>query len=186
MERALRLQPGQQELTPTQKVEAKRFAEAYIQTQLSIESVDEAETEAFLRQAYRVAGLAPPQHIQWLDDPLQFVAVLTPQSVQDRVLGSVLGSVQVRLRASIGERACLTPPQSSEDSVLGSVQDSVEDSFRARLRASIGDRAWESVLDSVWDGVCPPWGKRREPRRRNHREPHRGGCLGQLQGRRKG
>jgi hypothetical protein len=73
---ALRLQPGQQELTPAQEAEARRFAEAYIQTQLSTEPVDEQEAEAFLSQAYEVVKLAPPRHIHWLDGPLQLVAVL--------------------------------------------------------------------------------------------------------------
>jgi hypothetical protein len=73
---ALRLYPGQQELTPAQQAEASRFAEAGIHTQLSTDSVDEVEAETLLRQAYAAVKLAPPRHIHWLDGPLELVAVL--------------------------------------------------------------------------------------------------------------
>jgi hypothetical protein len=73
---ALRLYPGQQELTPAQQAEASHFAEACIQTQLSTDPVDEVAAEAFLRQAYAAVKLAPPRHIHWLDGPLELVAVL--------------------------------------------------------------------------------------------------------------
>ena len=48
MDPALHLHPEQQALTPTQEAETRRFADAYIQTQLSTEPVDEEEAEAFL------------------------------------------------------------------------------------------------------------------------------------------
>src|ERR1051326_6616947 len=53
----LRLQPGQQALTPEQEEEVQRFVEARIAVQLSTEPIDESEAEALLRQAYMVAGL---------------------------------------------------------------------------------------------------------------------------------
>jgi hypothetical protein len=63
------LQPGQQALTPAQEAEALRFAEAYIRAQLSTEPVDEQEAEAWLRQAYAMAGLMSPARIRWVDGP---------------------------------------------------------------------------------------------------------------------
>jgi hypothetical protein len=127
MDPALRLQPGQQALTPTQEAEARRFAEESIQRHLSTEPVDEQEVEAFLRQAYQAAGLDPPQRIHWLDGPLQLVAVLAPSSmgasVLDRVGGSVGESVEASVGASVG------------DSVRASVAASVGDSVRASVQA---------------------------------------------------
>jgi hypothetical protein len=100
MERALLLHPDQQSLTPAQEDEAKRFAEAYFQRQLSTEPVDEPQAERLLKQAYQVAGLAPPQHIHWLDGPLQLVGRLVRQrdlwatGVQDLVWGRVQDRVE--------------------------------------------------------------------------------------------
>jgi hypothetical protein len=75
MEPHLRIQPGQQTLTPAQEVEARRFAEERIAAQLSTEPLDEPETERLLRQACAVAGLPPLQRVVWLDGPLQLVAI---------------------------------------------------------------------------------------------------------------
>ena len=63
----LRIQPGQEALTPEQEAEARRFAQERIEAQLSTEPVDEPEAEQFLRQAYVVAGFPPPGHIRWRD-----------------------------------------------------------------------------------------------------------------------
>ena len=46
MDLALRLQPGQQALTPAQEAEAQRFAAERIEAQLSTSSVDEQEAES--------------------------------------------------------------------------------------------------------------------------------------------
>ena len=77
---ALRLHPGQQELTLAQEDEVRRFAKAYIQAQLSTEPVDEREAEALLRQSYAVAGLPPPACIHWVNGPLEVLAVVAPES----------------------------------------------------------------------------------------------------------
>src|SRR5215472_10279025 len=82
MDERLKIQPGQQELTPEQEIEAERFATEWIETQLSTEPVNEAEVEAWLRQTYQVAGLAPPSQICWLDGPLPFVQQLLPPTVR--------------------------------------------------------------------------------------------------------
>jgi hypothetical protein len=82
MEPHLRLQPGQQVLTPEQEDEARRFAAERITAQLSTEPVNERDAEAFLRQAYDGAGRAAPQQIHWLDGPLQLVEE-APQYLRD-------------------------------------------------------------------------------------------------------
>lgn len=132
MDPALRLQPGQQRLTPAQEAERERFADERIQTQLSTEPVNEPEAEAFLRQAYQVAKLEPPKRIHWLDGPLQLVAAL--------VLPGVGTGVGERVQASVG--GCVVR------GVWASVGDSITDSLSA-----IGASVQDSVVDSVWDRV---------------------------------
>src|SRR5215472_6595319 len=106
MQQDLRLRPGQQTLAPAQEQEARRFAEERTRAQLSIEPVDEPKAERLLRQAYAVAKLPPPQHIHWLDGPLQLLAVLAPPSLQgspwDSLRASVEASVWESVRASVG------------------------------------------------------------------------------------
>jgi hypothetical protein len=169
MDPALRLQPGQRKLTPVQEAEARRFIEACIQRQLSTEPVDELQAEAFLRQAYVVAGLDPPQRIHWLDGPLQLVAVLVSSSllailrasVGDSMLDSVLASLRASVwgsvQASVGDSGWAGGWASLRNSMWDSVGASVLDSIRARVWASVGARVWNSVegsgRPSVWASV---------------------------------
>ena len=129
----LRIQPGQQALTPAQEAEARRCAEEYIRRQLSTEPVDEQEAEAFLRQAYQVAGLDSPERIQWLGGPLSFVEVLASPSARDRIGDSVWASIGTSLRDRIG------------DSVGVGIEANVQASLRGRIRVDIRD----SVVNSV-------------------------------------
>jgi hypothetical protein len=141
MDPALRLQPGQQALTPAQEAEAERFAEASIQAHLSTEPVDEPEAEANLRQAYAVAGLDSPQRIHWLDGPLQLVAVPAPSSMGGSVDASMRDRVRDRVRDSV------------EASVEASVWKGVWESVRANVEASVGVNVRASVWESLWESV---------------------------------
>ncbi|MBV9258498.1 MAG: hypothetical protein JO215_10810 [Ktedonobacteraceae bacterium] len=113
MERHLRLQPGQQELTPEQEAEARCFAAERIAAQLSTEPVDERDAEAFLRQAYDVAGRAAPQQMHWLGGPLQLVEE-APQYLRDNpgnhlrvsVRTSLWNNVRANVERSLWEHAC--------------------------------------------------------------------------------
>src|ERR1051326_4329961 len=82
----LRLDSGQQVLTPAQEAEAHRFAAARIQAQLSMEPADEHEAETLLRRTYEEAlGLAAPQRIHWVDGPLQLVEVVVTGNLGESV-----------------------------------------------------------------------------------------------------
>ena len=162
MDSALRLQPGQQKLTGAQEVEAWHFGEAYLQTQLSTEPVDEQQAEAFLCQAYAVAELPPPARISWLDGPLQLVASLAPGSVGDRVRGGVgrfgiWDSVDERVLDSVwrreGDRVQASVGKSVYASVLGSVENRVEGIVWDRTGASISAAVDANVRASVRDMV---------------------------------
>jgi hypothetical protein len=140
----LRLQPGQPALTPEQEREAERFAEALVEAQLSTEPVDEPETEALLTHAYEVAGLAPPQRIEWVDGPLQLVALFPPRStggikgnVWDRVEGNMLSRSFGSLEAHIG------------DGVRTSVRERVWGRIAARM-----DSLWDHVRESLWTSLA--------------------------------
>lgn len=100
MDPTFQLQPGQQELILAQEAEAARFAEERIRRQLSTEPVDEQEAEALLRQAYHVAKVPPPQRIQWVDGPLQLVA-LASHRVEVTVYASLWNSSDTSVVASV-------------------------------------------------------------------------------------
>ena len=151
LDSALRLQPGKPELTSAQEAEARRFAEAYMQEQLSTEPVHEQEAEALLRQAYQVAGLAPPQHIQWVDSPLQLVAVLTPLLGQAKAMGSLRASIEADVWHSVRARVRTNITASITASVVQSVRASVVASLRANAKASL----WRTVRASITANVGP-------------------------------
>ncbi len=161
MDPTLRLQPGQERLTPEQGAEAEHFAEAYIQAQFSTEPADEQEAEAFLLQAYEVAGLAPPSKVVWLDGPLQLLAMLpalgASLSVWDRiwnVASSSLGSNVGKMWLDV-DQLVRAPVEAR---VWGSVVDRLRDSAEERIRAGLGDRVdfslWECVEGSIRATAC--------------------------------
>lgn len=78
MDPALRLQPGQQELTPAQEAEARRFAAERMQAQLSTEPVDEQESETLLRRAYRALGRLSSPRISWVERPPHLQKLIPP------------------------------------------------------------------------------------------------------------
>jgi hypothetical protein len=170
----LRLQPGQEALTPEQEAEARRFAEVRIAAQLSTEPVNEPEAEALLKQAYQAAGLPPPQSIHSMDGPLALVATLASpdgsasveadgwerawengwvhewgsvdEGLGERVWESVLGRVEERVADSGWER------------VWGSGCDNVRDSVWTHVEHRVGmslynRRVWPDVRKSVYAGL---------------------------------
>lgn len=146
MDPALRLQPGQEALTPVQEAEARRFAQACIQNQLSTDPVDEQEAEAWLRQAYAVAGLPPPQRIRWLDGPRQRDALLYPPYLE----GSARASVWDRLKGSSRTRM----RDHLQGSIRGRVWASLRATVRDPIRASVWDRVGSTIGHSIWGLNC--------------------------------
>jgi hypothetical protein len=69
-------QDNHQPITSASFDDANRFVADRISVYLSTEPVDEEETEALLRRDYTAADIEEPEHIHWLDGPLQLVAVL--------------------------------------------------------------------------------------------------------------
>jgi hypothetical protein len=141
MDPALRLQPGQQNLTSAQKSAAKRFAEAYIQAQHSTGSVEEQEAEALLRQAYTVAGVAPPQAIHWLDSPAQFVWNFIPGNAESQRF-SVWDHAQNKRQDSVHELV--------EDRVRTRVQEIVGRSVRRGVRQTVENLVGRRVRQSLF------------------------------------
>jgi hypothetical protein len=138
----LRIQPGQERLSPEREVEARRFAAERVAAQLSTEPVDEPETERLLQKAYHVAHLPLPKSISWLDGPLQLVAALASPSVE----------------ASLWD--------SSMDSLVRRVYESIEKSMGAHVVAKVWETIWSGTMtdryevrvwtigeDHVWDTI---------------------------------
>ncbi len=145
---ALRLKPGQQELSPEQKAEATRFAAERIRAQLSTEPVNEQEAEDWLRQAYQVAHLAPPRRVIWLDGPLQLVWLVLPQ---DAVQANDWNSIEPIVEDSVW------------NSIWPAVEISVEASVRDAVRGAVGNAARGAVGNAVRGAVgnavgVPVWG----------------------------
>lgn len=76
---ALRLQPGQETLTPEQEAEAGRFAQERIAAQLSTEPVDEPVAKAWLRQAYTAVQHLVLSEIAWIELSATIVITEPPQ-----------------------------------------------------------------------------------------------------------
>ncbi|HEY7357067.1 MAG TPA: hypothetical protein VH590_11395 [Ktedonobacterales bacterium] len=142
---SLRLHPGQPHLTPEQEAEVKRFAEAYIQAQLSTEPVDESAAEALLRQAYQVAGLAAPRRINWVDGPLQLAASIetsADDTGEDASSGySLRRSVEVSIWRAI--------TASAAPAVLSDIEAYVGHDVAFRVWNSIGRRIEDNLAVSV-------------------------------------
>jgi len=111
-----------------------------------------------LCQAYQVAKLSPPQYIQWVDGPLQLVAVLAPHSLLARVRSSVLASIQDSIQGIVGERVLARVEadgwvKGTKGPFYASVQDSIQGSVGKPVLASIEASVGRSVEASVWDRV---------------------------------
>jgi hypothetical protein len=138
---AFRLHPGQQHLTPAQEAEARRFADAYIQQQLSTEPVDERAAEAWLKHAYALEGLVAPQDLRWVDGPLQLLALLDAANLGERMTDHLLDRVWANSQTSV---AVL---------VMESLRKSVGKRLRKRVEDVIGFRVKELVEERVGDLV---------------------------------
>jgi len=85
MDEALRLRPGQENLTPVQAAALEHFCDERIEEFLSTGPVDESAVEERLAQAYAAAGLPPPAEVYWLNGPLELVAAWTPPGVLEKI-----------------------------------------------------------------------------------------------------
>ena len=155
---ALRLYRGQQALTPEQVEGARRLAETRIRNQLDIAPVDEDLAESLLWQAYAAAGLPPPQHIHWLDGPMELIAAVGRNDnsieIDDIYTERVAQCVWDDLAQEIDEVNRLQT--SIVESVDCRARD-VERSVEKRIRTKFG--LWwasERVAAQIWDLVARP------------------------------
>lgn len=147
----LRLQPGQEALTPEQEREARRFAEERIALQLATSPVNEAEAEARLRAAYQVAGLDVPATILWLDGPLPFVRRL-PLSYQGihvwkRLWHGVANSVAKHGLKGVGDSVRASAYHHIFAQLEARVRVNIAAQVEKSLRASVGSSRY---LDNLW------------------------------------
>jgi hypothetical protein len=138
IEAALRLQKGQQALTPVQEAEARRFAEERIRAQLDTAPVDEDQAEDFLWRAYAAAELPPPRHIHWLDGPLELVAVLGHDEAEIFVEDAVKARVP----------QCVWDDASRESQEMNALQEGGRTGILSTIDARVS-RIWEQVEKSL-------------------------------------
>jgi hypothetical protein len=147
------LHSGQEALTPAQEAEAERWVLIRAEAQLATESVEKPEVERLLCQAYAGAGLLPPQHMQWVNAPLDLVSMLAQRGVYDEIVwGGIrrrLDNVWGRVRVRMEERARVV------SSVHGKVRDSLSvlvlDRMEERVHRRVGSLLWRSLYESVRD-----------------------------------
>jgi hypothetical protein len=158
----LKWRPGQRRLTRKQKAEVERCARAYYHDQLSTEPVDEQEVVACLQQVYEAAGRAAPQHIRWLDGPLQMVDAFDPDGASVRVGASIWDSVEDALTDHLKADLWRILGTDLEDVLWALAEDSIaEDSLATdvdlsmehALGISLGDRQWQNEWARPEDGV---------------------------------
>lgn len=180
MDETFKLVPGPASLAPEQEAEARRFAQERIEAHLSTEPVDEQEAEAYLRQAYEGANLAPPARFHWVDSPIQALETLMPprlggiqwEHLLDRVAASlwagvrdsVKASVAANLRANVEVNIVRVDPsiwgiagierEFVGDNVLSRIGESIGAGVRANVANWAMDTAGARVWDSVRDSVC--------------------------------
>ena len=145
---AHRLVAGQEALTPAQEAEMKRFTDAYIQTQLSTEPVDEREAEALVERAYVLAGLDAPAHIEWLDGPRRLVERLFSSTEQGAPQVSVWPHLQEQLAGSMFDSV-----GAEMDAVGQQVETAVFERLEVRVRAGVGVPILARLRDAVHKGV---------------------------------
>jgi uncharacterized protein DUF6745 len=145
---ALRLVAGQEALTPAQEAEVQRFTDAYIQTQLSTEPVDEHVAQALVERAYALAGLAAPGQIEWLDGPRRLVERLFSSTEQGAPQVSAWPDLQERLAKSM-----FTSVGAEFDAVGQQVEAVVLDRIEARVRAGVGVPILSRLRDAAHKGA---------------------------------
>jgi hypothetical protein len=147
----LRLLAGQETLTPAQEAELQRFTDAYIQTQLSTEPVDEQVAQALVERAYSLARLDAPGQIEWLDGPRQLVERLFASTEQGAPQASVWPDLQKRLALSM-----FTGVGAELDAVGQQIEASVFDHLEGRVRAGVGVPILSRLRDTLHKGVPDP------------------------------
>jgi hypothetical protein len=153
---------GQAELMPEQEACVHQLAQARIAAMISTATIDEAEAERHVWEAYRVAGLGPVP-VRWFDSPIAFVRTSLKDnrwaSVKDRVgvgvPGRVLASLEANLEASVRGNVWTivyeTIRQAHLWNTVGvSVYRHLWDTIKASVPATMGNIAEASAWDSLY------------------------------------
>jgi hypothetical protein len=145
---AHRLVAGQEALTPAQEAEMRRFTDAYIQTQLSTEPVDECAAQALVERAYVLAGLDAPGQIEWLDGPVQLVKRLFSSTEQGAPQASVWPHLQEELAGTMFDSV-----GAELDAVGQRVEEAVLDRIETPVRAGVGVPILARLCDAAHEGA---------------------------------
>src|SRR5262249_3262104 len=144
MGEALRLRPGQEDLTPVQAAELERFCDERIEGFLSTAAVDEPAVEGRLAHAYTAAGLPPPAEVYWLKGPLELVAAWTPPGILEKIKARLNQGMLARLapiaRAVAWKSSAAGAWLEVRTSVQGDEGKAVDEAGLSTLRARVNAR----------------------------------------------
>src|SRR5579884_2101636 len=143
-----RLSPEQQQAA------ARHLMQVRVASMFSCAAIDEAQAEAHLRQAYRVAGLEPPQ-IRWFDSPLSFLGHFAQEIVRGRRWDDVKGRIFYCIRDSMWHRNSMMQRvwHSAWEGLVGCRPWDKSESVWHDMLEIVWQTLYASVWDIVWDGV---------------------------------
>jgi hypothetical protein len=171
-EREPRVRPERRGNDPALTAEADRFVAERIRAHLSTEAVDEEAAEDLLRRAYRAAKIAAPNHVHWLDGPLELAALLgretdwveVAEEYRDRVAhcawdDATLDIEEIRLLKDGQARA-----RESVDRSISRLRQHANAAISARIKSIGGPQAGAGIEDGPWSRIASPvWTAVREP-----------------------
>jgi len=143
-----------EKLTKEQEAKFPFYVKKWTDIGLCTKRADRKKAEDACRDAYKVAGLKPPNLIVWAESPvgLFLTAKVLKEFLKKENFDSVRDSVWASVRASVRD--------SVRGSVSGSVWASVIDSVWASVRDSVRGSVWASVSGSVSDNLKSEWEER--------------------------
>jgi hypothetical protein len=106
---------------------------------LSTERCDRPAAEAAVREAYRTAGLAPPELVVWMDSPLGGVfasGVLRQPAIGGQLRGQLGGQLRDQLWGQLGDQL----GGQLGDQLWGQLRGQLGDQLRDQLRDQLGDQ----------------------------------------------
>ena len=139
-------------LTPEQEAMIPAVRDEFLRVGLSTEPADFEAAEAAIKDAYAVAGLAPPKLFIRLASPFEGAigaTILKGTRLGENVGDQVRDQVWAQVRDQVGDQVWAQVRAQVRDQV----GDQVWAQVRAQVRDQVRDQVWAQVRDQVWAQV---------------------------------